>query len=734
MPLRRMPNGAYVNVPDDVTPEGFAKISARYAAKKGAAPAAARGDGLTTRQREDEQHVSDIMARRPSGGALDTFTDNAAHAVTFGADDVVGPAMLAGTEGVIRAARKRDIGEIGRTYSNARRAGKLQREERNAKHGVASGAGTVLGIFGNPLGAETGVARGIAAGGRALAKAAPATAPTIARVGNAVQAAKASSVGQAASRLGGSTIGVGARAGANQGAITALMDGKSGEDILNEAGTGALYGGAASALLRGGQAVARTVRNQSPTQANRVAMERIAAMLDRSEDPLTKKPFDAASVQREIRATDKGGGDAILADLTPEGQGWASYLAKQPGNKAASGLINQAEERASGAADRFNERVRKQLGITPSTPDAYDTKQGITASRKIAGAKDYSDDVMDRQLAWSEDLEKLFKGGNPAISDALPHAEKMVRIDGGDVQQLAFSKMNDPKNASMTKVPSMRTMQYVTQGLDTVVSRAMREGDTNLARAYSKVNRELKDAVAKVNPEFAAANATQRDFWEQENSVKLGQEVLKKLRSNETAREVLDMVKAGKIKPDDLKIGFADALMDLQTKPGGDKPVALMRRFMRSDTQRKVLAHMFGGNKNLNEFERFMRRELRGAHTDSMVSSGRQMQANLLKEPSVGGDVETMADMGKAGLQGAAFGGPMGAVSRMISSASKWGQFLSPSSKVELTRILSSKGEGLEEALKKLQREALRAKVRNRKAASTAGKLPSAVVGGYSEQ
>lgn len=728
MPLRRMPNGAYVNVPDDVTPEGFAKIAARYKAKPGSTASTASAP-------KPSRDVRDNVAFKVPGlDALDAFTNNAAHSVTFGADDVVGPAMLAATQGAYRAARKGDIGEVGRTYTEARAEGKRYRAKQNDEHGFAGGAGTVAGIFANPLGAETGLARGMAAGGRALSKAVPATAPAIARAKLAVDAAKASGLGQVVSRLGGSTIGVGARAGANQGAITALMDGKSGEDILNEGATGALYGGAASALLRGGSAVARTIRNQAPDQANRVAMERIAAMLERSEHPKTGKAWTPEDAAKEIRATDKGGGDAILADLTPEGQGWASYLAKQPGNKAASGLINQAEERAAGAADRFNERVRKQLGITPNTPDAYDMKQGITASRKAAGAKDYSDDVMDRQLAWNDDLEKIFKGGNPAINDALPHAEKMVRIDGGDVQQLAFSKMNDPKNASMTKVPSMRTMQYVTQGLDTVVSRAMREGDTNLARAYSKVNRELKDAVAKANPEFAAANATQRDFYEQENSVKLGQEVLKKLRSNGTAREVLDMVKAGKIKPDDLKIGFADALMDLQTKPGGDNPVALMRRFMRSPTQRKVLAHMFGGNKNLNEFERFMRRELRGSHTDSMVSSGRQMQANLLKEPSVGGDVETMADIGKAGLQGAAFGGPMGAVSRMISSAGKWGQFLSPSSKVELTRILSGKGEGLETALKKLQREALRAKARGRKASETAGKLPSAVVGGYSEQ
>lgn len=729
MPLRRMPNGAYVNVPEDVTPEGFAKIAARYKAKAGSAPAA-----TASAPKAKIDYRDHVPFKVPGLDALDAFTDNAAHAVTFGADDVVGPAMLAATQGAYRAARKGDVSEIGRTYSNARREGKLAREERSAGHGIASGAGTVAGIFGNPVGASLGLVKAAGAGGRALSKAVPAAAPTVARAKAAMDAAKASGLGQVVSRAGGSSIGVGARAGANQSAITALMDGKSGEDILNEGATGALYGGAASALLRGGSAVARTIRNQAPDQANRVAMERIAAMLERSEDPLTKKPLDAAAVQREIRATDKGGGDAILADLTPEGQGWASYLAKQPGNKAASGLINQAEERASGAADRFNERVRKQLGITPNAPDAYDMKQGITASRKAAGSKDYSDDVMDRQLAWNDDLEKIFKGDNPAISDALPHAEKMVRIDGGDVQQLAFSKMNDPKNATMTKVPSMRTMQYVTQALDTIVSRAMREGDANLARAYSKVNRELKDAVAKANPEFAAANATQRDFYEQENSVKLGQDILKKLRSNETAREVLDMIKAGKIKPDDLKIGFADALMDLQTKPGGDNPVALMRRFMRSGTQRKVLAHMFGGNKNLNEFERFMRRELRGSHTDSMVSSGRQMQANLLKEPSVGGDVETMADIGKAGLQGAAFGGPMGAVSRMISSAGKWGQFLSPSSKVELSRILSSKGEGLEAALKKLQREALRAKARGRKASETAGKLPSAVVGGYSEQ
>lgn len=732
MALRRMPNGEYVDLPDDITPEGFKKVMARYKAKPSTGKPAAKpvtkkpetwGDKLTAATEAGRRFME----------PLDAFNASAVHGITLGLDDVVGPAMLASTKGVANAVRKGDIGEVGRTYSEARSDGRHAREDLSDRNKVSSTVGAIAGILANPVGAETGAAKLATKAGDLATKYIPASAGVVKKARDLAATAKASDVGQIVAKAGNSMIGTGARAGANQGFITGMADTGNLEDALNEAGIGALFGGGATAALQGVGHLARTAARQGPKKANEVAMERIAAMLERSEDPLTGKPFDARAVQREIKATDAGGGDAMLADLTPEAQGWASYLAKQPGNKGASHAVNRATERAAGAADRFDARVRKQLGIKTESDDAYDTLKAIKSDRKDAGTRDYTDEVMDRQLAWNDELEELFKRANPAIEDALPGARKLVRIDGGDVDQLAFSKPDDPKSSTMVKRPSVRTMQYITQSLDGIVGKAMKDGDANLARMYSKLNRELKDGIAKANPEFAAANATQRDFFERQHSVELGESVLKRLRAGD-GRKLLDDIKHGKVKPDDLKVGFADALLHLRSKSGGENPVVLMRKMMRDKDQRGVLAQLFNGHKNLAEFEKFMRRELRSADTDAMVSSGRQMQQNLLKDPGQSGNVETLADMGKSGLQGAAFGGPTGAVSRLLSSVGKWSQMLSPHAKAELSRLLSGKGEGLEEGLKKLRREALRNQANARKAAIATGKATSVAVGGYSEQ
>ena len=728
MPLRRMPNGAYVDVPDDITPAGLAKITARYAAKPG-------GGSNAPEMSRREKRIAEIKGRPnsrsgfkvPGMDKLDTFTSNATHAMTLGLDDVVGPAMLAGTEGVIRAVRNRDISEIGETYGAARAAGKELRQEMNDENPVSGIAGQIAGILTNPVGAELGVAKAANAGANALTKYVPATKGAVDAARSGVAAVKASGAGRVAARMANSGIGIGARAGANQGAITALADGKSAEDVFNEAGTGALYGGAASALLGGVGKAAEIVRKHRPDQAERVAMDRIADMLERSEDPVTKAPFTGATARREIRATDKAGGDAIVADLTPEGQSWASYLAKQPGNRAAAGVINRAEERALSAADRFDARVRKQLGLSDDADDAFDTGRKIQAGRKAAAERDYSGDVMDAQLRWNDNLETFFTKDNPAVRRALRKAEDLIRSDDGDVTQLAFSK----NGQSMIERPSMAVMDKVKKGFDALIGKALKDGDRETARMYSKQLRTLKDELAKENPEYAKALATQRDFFERQSSVELGESIIKRLSgSRADVKKLLGEIDAGKA--DDIKVGFADALMNLRTK--NENPVALMRKFMRSDVQRDVLAKMFGGKRELADFERFMRRELRGAHTDAMVSSGRQMQQNLLREQPAGGDVEAVADIGKAGLQGVGFGGPLGGISRVLSGVQKWSQFLSAPAKEELSRILASKGDDLEKGLAKFKQERAREIIRARKASIAAGKAPSAVVGGYSEQ
>ena len=729
MPLQQMPNGAYVNIPDDITPEGMAKlekqyaapppskreqIEARRAARTAAAPRTLE-DGtvelnpLTGDDAEVARKVEALKSvqRSPIVGDINRIADTFAHNVSFGADDVVSSAADALTAGGLRAVQKGDIGEIGRTYKNNRRALREYREGIREEHPIEHGVSTIAGILKNPIGAATGV-------GAIASKVAPG-------LKSAVDASRA---GKMIAAAGNSGIGLGARAGFNQGFATSLMDHGDVGDALSEGSVGALLGGGASAVLGGAKALRNIARTQAPEEASNVAYDRIASLLARSENERTGRAFTPHSARREIQATDAGGGDARFGDLIPEGQAWMSYLAKQPGLSSANHLVNAAKDRMGDAGDRFASKVRSMFGGTPS---AFAHKNALEATRKATGQATYTDEVMNRQLAWSDELDKVFK--NRAIKDALPDAQRLVEIDEGDVSQLAFATgTNQLANTTMQNVPSMRTMQYITQALDDTVGKAMRAGDSNTARMYSTVNRRLKNAIADVNPELAHANALQRDLFERADSLDLGTKIISGLR-NKKSEEVLAQIKSAS-NLDDVRVGFADALLKL--REGSDDPVRVMRQFMRSPEQRAVLTHMFGGNKELNAFDRFMRREIRSNTTDKMVASGRQMAANLLKEPSMGGAEEAVGDMAKSGLQGVAFGGPLGGVSRLVQQAKMRSSMMSPHAKAELSRILGGKGDDVKAGVDAAAKRKLIRERRDRRHSQLVGKAPYAVAGGYS--
>lgn len=708
MPLRRMPNGAFVDVPDDITPEGMAKIATSFKAT-----ASTPSGGVTVSvgddASEDDKQIEAMKARRGREGAHDALQDNLTHSMTLGLDDVVGGGLEAATEGVYRAVKNKDIGEVGRTYTNSRTASQQLRDAAREEHPVASTLGGGVGMVASPMGASTGL--------RALATR---VAPKM------VEKAVASKAGKVIGKLGGSSIGLGARAGANQGFVTGLVDDGNIEDAGNEALIGGVFGGVGGGVLKAGKTVGRTIADRLPENAKRVAYSKIAQMLERSENSDTPgKPWTPKSVLNEIKATDKGGGDAVVADLTPEGQAWASHLAKQ-GTTASNRLVNDSADRMAGAPDRFNARVRQQLGITKNTPDAYDSVKGIKQARKQAGAEMYTDDVMDKQLVWNDKLDDYMT--RPTVLKALPRARDKVLDDGKDPTALAF----DDVEGGMRSVPSMRSIQHVIGTLDDDIGEAVRAGRMTDAKRLSGMSRSIKDEIASLNPEFAQANAMQRDMFQQQESVELGAKVLDHLRTGK-AREVLDMVRDPKIKPDDLKTGFADALLHLREKGTGD-PVKALRRMMRSDDQRKVLARMFGSNRALNEFERFMRREVRSMDTDAAVSAGRALPKDLLKEPGDGGAGAAAMDLAKSVGTGMAFGGPLGAAARGTRSVGMWDKTISRHAKEQLADVLGGKGEGLQ---KGVQRSAAYKRIlarRDARAAVLAGKAPGTVVTGYSEQ
>jgi hypothetical protein len=126
-----------------------------------------------------------------------------------------------------------------------------------------------------------------------------------------------------------------------------------------------------------------------------------------------------------------------------------------------------------------------------------------------------------------------------------------------------------------------------------------------------------------------------------------------------------------------------------------------MRRFMRSKEQRAVLEHIMGGTKELNKFDRFIRREIRGGKTDAML--GKQSATNIFQQVGEADAGESIGYMLNNTLRGGAFGGPAGAVSAGVRTVDQLRRGMGAHAREELAKILMGRGEGLVQGIKDAQ-------------------------------
>jgi hypothetical protein len=727
MPTFKGPNGEIIEAPADITPQGLARMQAQYGGKLTpvgtTAPAKPVSRARTViearraaRMAEDEAHTTEIQKRMQGtrgNGAFAVARDNMAHNYTLGLDDVVGPAMLAATEGSVRAITKGDASQIPRTYSNARRASKRARQADNAEHPFAAGTGAVIGMVANPLGAETGTARALNAAGRVV--------PQVAR---ATQAVRASRIGRGIAKVGNSAVGQGARAGFNQAAVTATMDGKAPGEILTEGGIGAVLGGTAGGLVKGAGAGVSMLQDMAPAAGTRRAYERVAKILGKAEDA-SGRSLTPKDVTKEIKAATRRGTPTTVGDMLPELQGAKAQLVHE-GAGGYGTVAARAEARAAEAKDRFSAKVRQILRIDGPV-DARAAAQNVRTARIQMGKVDFDDTVMGQQNIWNDRMDKIM--ADPFVQDMLPVAEKAVRSDGKPLTQVY-----DPgAGTNMRDVPSLYVLDQVKNALNGAIGAAKRAGDDNLARLHSASLRKLKDAIGEETNEWAAGLARQKDLFEEQASIELGQDILKRFSSKgvNDARDLADEIaKAAPKRLQEIQLGLADAIQEM-----GEGGVKAMRKLTSNPTKRAVLARVFGGNHRLNQFEAFMRREARGLDTDKMVAAARATpNTKKVKDDTAFG--EAMADLGLAGARTGMFG-PLSGVGPAIGAvknARRASGNLSPSAKTELLKVLDGTGEGLERGVKRSEAYRRIEARRLRRIAEKAGKTPNAAFGGYVEE
>jgi hypothetical protein len=704
MPIVKLKDGSVVEVQDMPTPERLRELGATLVGGASRGPSAVNPNGPNAAGVERS-----YQARKKAGGG--SFSGNVASSMTFGLTDKFDAAAGAIVDmGRAAGGDKSAAGGFMANYDKHKRAIKRTNNDYSTEHPVASGAGAIAGLLMSPLGASTGVAKGLTRGAAMIGP----------RATKALQTARGSTLGLRAGRAGNSAVGLGARAGLNNGLVNGALNPNEGQSrtdsALAQGAAGAVFGGGMAGALKGGSALHRAWGDHQPKNAAHVAYDRIGGMIERAPR-FGKIRHTPRSAEGSLAAQHKLGEDPILADLSDEMTAARAYLGVRPRLDNANEIQVQAKDRVFSQDARLNKRIND--AFPDGLPDGHEAKKAINEARKLHGEATYTDEVLDRPFQWNDDMDKFFTKGNPLVKDAMKHAEHLVRADDLDPKALGW-KFDVEGNLQFEKVPSMRTMQYVSQGFNTATGAAMKAGDKNLARLYSKQHSQLKDAIGRENPEFLAANAGQKDFYQEAESVQLGQDFVKNARSN--ARQYLDDMKSGKTQKDELITGVRDALINMK----GNR-IAALRTLMKDPHAREALKYALNGSsKELNKFDRFLRRELTRNEADRMVTSGSKTHAlGAQGEEGVGGAAGQVA---KKTLTGGAFGGPIGAVSGLLRGYDALNRDVSRPAQEKIAELLMGRGEGVSKGVREAAVKTAERKAWSREMSRRAGRLGAGVI------
>ena len=680
MPLTQMPNGEYVDVPDDITPDALKRIQAQYS-KGGQTRQERVAAGQPRKQPSDNERVQKRADQYEKMGYGAGAENSIMKGLTFGLADKLGAGVVAATGGVYNAIKKGDIGEIGRTYDDEIALHKELQRRYEERHPVASTAAEIGGAVINPIG--TG-ARGLQAAGRGAEAIAAATGGRVAsgasRVGKALTGA-----GTKLENAGAITQGI--AAGTLGGALNGATSADSLSDVpgaaLRGAGMGAVTGGALGGVAHVGKRGIEILADRSAQSAERTAYGRIA-------DLLQSGGTDARKVAREIAVTDARGGDAMVQDVLPSLRAQAAAISRKPGVSGSNDLIERGEQRIQDRRGRFGEQVRTTAGIPENQADALARGDSIAAGRKAAGQRDYEDSgLLDRPIQPTPELQTYLRNAPEEVQSALRGAYSNLTLRDQKVADFV-----GPEGV-FTHIPTLRTFDQVSRTFNDKIGQALRSGDRELAGGLSYQLDKMKGLLAKANPndaEYQAALATQRDAFKQQKALEMGQQVLGQMNSGTGPRQILRQLRGlDEETAKEARIGIIDALINSDNKAD---PVAYYRTLTRNDNQRKVMEFAFGGRGNLGRFERWINREVRGTRADVLTAPGRQSESSRILMAGDDGSQDVGSVLSNA-MRGYAFGGSIGAMSGVSRTLQNLASGTSRLTQEEIAKILLSKGENL---------------------------------------
>lgn len=371
-------------------------------------------------------------------------------------------------------------------------------------------------------------------------------------------------------------IATGATTGAVAGAGSA-DPGERGTGAVVGGTMGTIVGGGAPAVIRGGGATWNWLRDRA-FPSEKTVTTRAAGKINRA---LEEAGLTPAEVEARVLADTSRGVPATIANVDPALVDLAETVAQRSG---PSGRIVEKTlgRQGSGARRRVYENVR--TGISPR--NFYEEQDAMVDALRREADTLYDDayavgSVRDPRItgALQDPQFKYFYDRAREIADREALA---ARLRGEDPSRFKLEEMftvDRDGNVTLTRVPDVRTLDYIKRGIDATIERGFDGKGLSSAEASSlkKLRKEFVNAIDEATTDpatgvspYRAARQHYAGDMEVLDALRAGRE-FRTMDHEEIAKYVSDMSRA---ELDAYKTGVARDIYGMIANPTSNANVA----------------------------------------------------------------------------------------------------------------------------------------------------------------
>jgi len=447
-------------------------------------------------------------------------------------------------------------------------------------------------------------------------------------------------------KTGASALGKMALTGAASGAVSGAgaADDRS---RLGGAASGAVLGGALGATLpmamrgvgSGGKWLADRLFNTEARTSSRAA-----DMLNEAVARSKLQPSDITTIMARDRAA---GVPSVVANVSPRVAAQARGVLKRAGEGAQEIEEGLAKQKA-GARERVYGQVQSKM-----TPGDYFADEQMLVDDLRNKAKTMYDQAYSHGAVDDSRINLVLK--NPEFANFFDKAQKIAKTEAmaaklrgedpskyelQDLYKLALDPQTNTLTPVVTRLPDVRTLDYMKRGIDATIDSGFRgQGmSTAEAQALKQLRREFVNAIDENVPTYKQARKAYAGDMEVLDAMRSGMEDFIKLPHEQVVKMVAGMSQAEK---EALRTGVARNLYGQIMKPAGDANMA--KKLLAPETQAK-LQPLFDSPGQFDMFKSALERESQLFNQASRALGGSDTAENIALREQLEGSGQGFGD------------------------------------------------------------------------------------------